>query len=123
LDISESVYRFDENPMGREKLEFVFEPGAKTAQLLVNDEPSLEIGLDNIFRLSSGEALGELLLRGRWVDEQTFVVDYPYPLAGIPVLGELGETEIRFKFTGDDLEMTAEQSVFGGEPLVVKGSR
>jgi CubicO group peptidase (beta-lactamase class C family) len=123
LDVSESVYSFDENPMGWEKLEFAFEPGAKTAQLIVNDASILEIGLDNIFRLSSGEALGDLLLRGRWADEQTFVVDYPYPLAGTPVLGELGETEIRFKFTGDDLDVTAEQTVFGGEPLVVKGSR
>jgi hypothetical protein len=66
--------------------------------------------------------MGELL-RGRWADEQTFVVDYPYPAAGTPVLGELGETEFRFKFTGDNVEVTVQQLVFGGEAVVLEGSR
>lgn len=123
LDISGSLFTFEENPLGWGTLEFRFDEGSKTAQLQLQDLPLLEIGLDNIYRLSKGEALGELLLRGRWTDEQTFVVDYPYPAAGATVLGELGETEFLFKFRGDTLEISVDQLVFGGEPLIVKGAR
>jgi CubicO group peptidase (beta-lactamase class C family) len=122
-EISESVYTFTENPMGWESLAFHFEEGAPTAQLQLSDFPLLEIGLDNLYRLSGGEAIGELLLRGRWTDEQTFVIDYPYPAVGGTTLGELGETEFRFKFLGDELEVTVEQMIFADEPIVVKGSR
>lgn len=123
LDISGSVYTFDENLMGWKTLEFTFEEGAETAQLQLSDFPLLQIGMDNLYRLSTGETIGELLLRGRWVDGQTFVVDYPYPAAGTAALGELGETEFQFKFTGDELEVTVQQLVFGGEAVVFKGYR
>jgi CubicO group peptidase (beta-lactamase class C family) len=123
LDISGSTYTFGENILGWENLQFVFEEGSKTAQLHLSDYPVLEVGLDNIYRLSTGESIGELLLRGRWADEQTFIIDYPYPAAGTPVLGELGETEFRFKFIGDTLEVTAEQLIFGGEAVMIQGSR
>jgi CubicO group peptidase (beta-lactamase class C family) len=123
LDISGSVYTFDENIMGWKTLEFVFEEGAETAQLYLSDFPVLEIGMDNLYRLSGDESIGELLLRGRWVDEQTFVIDYPYPAAGTPTLGELGETEFQFRFAGDTVEVAVEQLVFGGEVIVFKGSR
>ena len=123
LDISGSTYAFKENLMGWNSLQFVFEDEAQTAQLYLQDFPVLEIGLDNIYRLSSGADVGDLLLRGRWADEQTFVVDYPYPAAGAPVLGELGETEFRFKFAGDNVEVTVQQLVFSGEAVMIEGSR
>ena len=123
LDISASTYTFEENPMGWKNMKFVFEEGGETAQLYLQDFPVLEIGLDNIYRLSTGESIGDLLLRGRWLDGQTFVVDYPYPASGTPELGELGETEFQFKFTGDQLEVTVQQLVFGGEPVVFTGTK
>ncbi len=123
LDISGSVYTFDENIMGWETLQFAFEEGAETAQLRLSDLPLLQIGMDNLYRLSTGEAIGELLLRGRWIDDKTFGIDYPYPIAGGPRLGELGETEFQFKFTGDQLEVTVEQLVFGSEAIVFEGAR
>lgn len=39
------------------------------------------------------------------------------------VLGDLGESEFQFKFTADTLEVTVQQLVFGGEPIVVEGTR
>jgi CubicO group peptidase (beta-lactamase class C family) len=123
LDISGSVYTFDENIMGWETLEFAFEDGSETAQLYLSNFPVLEIGMDNLYRQSSGEAIGELLLRGRWVDAQTFVIEYPYPVVGAPSLGELGETEFRFQFIDDKLDVTVQQLVFGGEAIVFQGSR
>jgi CubicO group peptidase (beta-lactamase class C family) len=122
-EISGSIYRFTENPMGWESLEFHFEEGAQTARLQLSDFPLLEIGMDNLYRLSTDETIGELLLRGRWTDEQTFAIDYPYPAVGSPTLGELGETEFQFKFTGDKLEVTVQQLVFGGESIIFEGSR
>jgi hypothetical protein len=79
--------------------------------------------MDNLYRLSTEEAIGKLLLRGRWVDGQIFVIDYPYPAVGTPTLGELGETEFRFRFAGDRLEVNVQQLVFGGEAVVLEGSR
>ena len=123
LDISGSLYTFGENPMGWQTLEFTFEEGADTAQLQLSDFPTLEIGLDNIYRLSTGETIGELLLRGQWINKQTFLVDYPYPAVGAPALGELGQTEFRFTFSGDNLEVAVEQITFGAEPIILKGTR
>lgn len=123
LDVTGSIYTFQDNPLGWKTLEFTFREDAKSAQLHLQDLPVLEIGLDNIYRLTRSEALGELLLRGRWADGRTFIIDYPYPAAGTPVLGELGETEFRFSFVGDNLELEVDQLIFGGEPVVIRGSR
>jgi hypothetical protein len=122
-DISGSVYTFEENSLGWGKLMFGFEPGKDTAQLYLDDYSVMDIGLDNIYRLSKGELFGEILLRGRWVNDETFFIDYPYPMFGRTVLGELGETVFQFKFTDDKLEVTVSQQVFGGEPIVFEGTR
>jgi hypothetical protein len=123
LDVSGSLYTFGENPMGWGSLEFTFEEGQNTAWLQLSDFPTLEIGLDNLYRLSASEAIGGLLLRGRWMNEQTFQIDYPYPAYGAPVLGELGETEFRFTFSEDNLEVSVEQITFGAEPVILRGTR
>jgi CubicO group peptidase (beta-lactamase class C family) len=120
--ISGSAYTFVENPMGWETLTLVFEPGSSTAEVTLNGA-SLQIGLDNIYRFSGPLPDGEILLRGRWDEESRFILEYPYPLAGRTLLGELGESEFQFEFTGDILELTVQQLVFGGKPIVLTGSR
>ncbi len=122
LEVAGSVYTFAENPLGWQQLSFAFEPGANKAQLHLNDYPALAIGLDNLYRRSTGEQLGEVLLRGHWDGERAFVVDYPYP-ASRAILGELGQTEFHFTFTGDALDVTVDELVFGGEPLLLSGTR
>ena len=121
-DISGSVYTFAENPMGWQTLELDFEPGASTAKARLDGIP-LQVGMDNIYRFSDTLPGGDLLLRGRWEDENVFTLDYPYPLTGGTTLGALGESQFQFKFTGDILEVTAKQLIFGGEPIVLTGSR
>jgi hypothetical protein len=44
-------------------------------------------------------------------------------LFGSTVLGQASDSTFRFHFIGDMLEVTAQQLIFGGEPVVVKGSR
>lgn len=122
LDISQSSYRIEENPLGWERLKFVFEVGASTAQLLLNDFAGLKIGLDQVYRLSEGDPFGALWLRGRWTGENTFGIDYPYPW-GVSRLGELGETEFQFTFSGDHVQIVLRELVFGGEGLVILGAR
>ena len=116
-DISGSIYTFDENPLGWKTLELAFEPDAPVAKVRLDGIP-LQVGLDNLYRLSDTLPGGELLLRGHWQDEEVFILDYPYPLTGATPLGELGESQFQFRFTGDILEVTAQQLVFGGEPIV-----
>lgn len=119
---SNQPYTFGENPLGWQTMEFRFEPNSSTAHVLLNELP-LQTGLDNIYRASETAPGYEMLLRGRWIDESTFVVDYPYAFNAPTVLGELGESQFQFTFTGNKLHVTAEQLVFGGEPIIVEGAR
>jgi CubicO group peptidase (beta-lactamase class C family) len=121
-DISGSVYKFAENPLGWETLQMTFEPGASTAQVLLNGVPG-QVGLDNIYRPSELVPGIEILMRGHWVGNDAFVLDYPYPMTGSAILGELGDSQFLFRFAGDILQVTVQQLVFGGEPIVVTGSR
>lgn len=121
-DISGSTYTFEENQLGWETLEMVFEPGAPVAEATFNGVP-IRVGLDNIYRASELVPGNETLLRGRWTGEDIFIIDYPYPLTGMTTLGELGESQYLFRFNGDILQVTVEQLVFGGEPIVLTGSR
>ena len=122
LDVSGRPYTFGDNPFGWKTLEFVFEPQEEVAQIILDGVP-VQLGLDNVYRSSETAQGYEMLSRGRWVDESTFVIDYPYPLSGMMVLGDLGESEFQFRFTTDKLEVTVEQLVFGGEPIVIEGTR
>jgi CubicO group peptidase (beta-lactamase class C family) len=122
LEASGKDYLMVENPLGWQKLRFTFTPGAEAAQLSYNDIV-LEIGLDNLYRQTDTQLLGSLLLRGRWEDGRTFVVDYPYSMAGPTRLGELGETQMRFRFESDNLEVTCAPLIFGGDPISLTGKR
>ena len=79
--------------------------------------------MDNLYRLSTSLLGGELLLRGHWEQDNLFILDYPYPLTGSTVLGELGESEFHFHFTGDRLDVVVQQLVFGGEGILFTGSK
>lgn len=123
LTISGQAYSFGENISGWQTLDLVFTPGSPVAQLHLNGSGSIEIGLDNLYRQSNEESLGELLLRGRWVDERTFLIDYPYPPAGQPRLGELGKTTFQLSFDKDTVEVTIRSLIFGGEPVSFSGKK
>lgn len=122
LENSNQPYSFGENAFGWQSLEFTFEPGASTATITLNEIP-LSVGLDNIFRSTRLPDGNEILLRGHWADEETFIIDYPYPLGGTAVLGETAESEYRFKFTENTLEATAKQFLFDRDPIVLNGTK
>ena len=121
-DISDSTYTFSENPFGWKSMQMIFEPGSSTADVILDGVP-LQVGLDHLYRLSELAPGREVLLRGRWEGEDVFLLDYPYPFDGGTILGQPVESQFRFRFTGDILEVTAQQLVFGGEQILVAGSR
>jgi len=122
IENSGQLYTFGENPFGWQTMEFSFKPNSATAQVKLNDLP-LQVGLDNIYRSSETAPGYEMLLRGRWLNETTLVIDYPYAFGTPTILGELGESEFRFTFTENKLSVIFEQLVFGGEPIMIEGSR
>lgn len=121
-DVSGHVYRFDESPLGWSTLSFVFEPGSPVAQVVL-DGVTLDVGLDNLYRLTEFPPDGDLLARGRWRGINCFVLDYPYPIAAERRLGELGMSEFQFAFIGHKVAVAVVQLVFGAEPITFIGTR
>jgi len=121
--ISGKAYTFEENPVGWKEATFEFTSGSDTAALKLNGSEALIVGLDHVFRRSDVQAFGELYLRGSWTDKQTFVVDYPYPFVSRPRLGDLGDTEIDFRFEGNQVEVNILQQLFGGQAITFKGKQ
>jgi hypothetical protein len=115
-EISGKVYTLEENPNGWKNFILSFEPGAGTVQVTtdLNDEPD-EIGLDNIYRPGT-PPIDQYMMRGRWVDDQTFrFVWTPLPL------GNNGSAEIQVKYSGDNIEINIQSLILPGEPTIIKG--
>jgi CubicO group peptidase (beta-lactamase class C family) len=118
LRISGKTYVLDENPATWEWARHDFEEGSPEAlATIVNaiGEISAVIGLDNVYRvtdLPDGNTVG---LRGWWEDEDTFVVKQ---LQSSP---DLEEIVMRMDFTGDDLNIHAEEVVLGNLSLDMHG--
>jgi hypothetical protein len=75
-----------------------------------------------VFRATEVQPGMSLLLRGRWDGASTFVIDYPYPIAGASVLGEFGEHEICLAFTGDQIDVAIRDTIFDSPPIEVHGA-
>ncbi len=115
-EISGKTYILEENPNGWKNLSISFEAGSPVARVAMNGDPNQEeIGLDNIYRL--GLATPNHMMRGRWVDGQTFQIDW------VPLVGNSGTTQIRAKFSGNTIEISIAPMIFKGQPLVIKGSQ
>ena len=113
-EISGKRYTFEANASGWQTMTLTFTPAASTAQVSLNDSDDFAIGLDNIYRTSNvPPACPGCLLRGRWMDEQTFVAD-------LPTLGT-GTTEVEMKFRDNEVDIAIRPVIFSGQPLSIKG--
>lgn len=121
--ITGNTYLLEENEFGWQQIRLTFEDGSSTATIQLDPVPVVEVGLDNIYRKTPAGPGMEMLLRGRWLLKDTFILDFPYPFNGYMQLGELGESEMRFIFEGDQIEIVVQQTVFGGDPVSVHGAR
>ncbi|MCD4741001.1 MAG: beta-lactamase family protein [Desulfobacteraceae bacterium] len=78
--ISGQTYKYNANKHGYEKITLTFKPNKKTAMLkhvIRNYEHSLEIGLDNIYRVTYIRG-NQIALKGHWSNNNTFVMLYNY---------------------------------------------
>lgn len=77
--VSGRAYVFDSNPLELQSITFEFDgsPEAR-ATLVAGDQPpvSWNVGLDDVYRFSTGPDGRPLGLRGAWTDAQTFVLEY-----------------------------------------------
>ena len=115
LEISGQPYALEENPFGWKNIMLLFERGSSTARITTDlkEEPE-EIGLDNIYRL--GYSTPNHFMRGHWVDNQTFALDWT-------PMGMNGSANVQLKYSGDEVQITIMQLIFSGEPTIIKGSK
>jgi CubicO group peptidase (beta-lactamase class C family) len=96
--VSGQTFEFVENKMGLRHLTLHFTPGLSDAELefdVGGMVARLTIGLDDVFRVS--ELFGQRwACRGRWVDDEVFVIDQE-------VLGKVLSRRISLTFQGDSL--------------------
>lgn len=115
-EVSGQLYTLEENINGWQNIVLFFEPGAPTAKVSTNGYDNQEdIGLDNIYRLGHSEP--NHLLRGSWVNDQTFVVEW------MPMPGNNGTHKIQAKFNGDRIELNIQPVIPSGKPLIITGKR
>ena len=108
--ISGRTYVFEANPASLEwfRLDFAGETEA-TLQFGVSGEDSprvIPVGLDGIYRAGGEDGGLPSLARGRWEDEQTFVVEYD-------TLPSLEHFTLRLTFDGGQVMFSLEERVYG----------
>jgi CubicO group peptidase (beta-lactamase class C family) len=77
--ISGRTYAFDPNPLGIEACALVFTPPTGAEFRITHNGGKVEpwpVGLDGVYRISEGPFGLPQGLRGEWVDERTFAMEY-----------------------------------------------
>jgi CubicO group peptidase (beta-lactamase class C family) len=106
--ISGKRYSFPDNPPGWNTLALTFPPGSATTQAVISTTAGVvpvAIGLDNVYRLDPQPNGGQVALRGRWTGDHTFV-------AHELVMDDLNEYDIRLDFSGNQVAVHVEETVF-----------
>jgi CubicO group peptidase (beta-lactamase class C family) len=106
-NLSGTRYDFQDNVLGWNAITLTFSPGRTTAQVSLattaGDEAAT-VGLDNVYRLNA-QPYGQIAVRGSWTDDDTFVVHQL-------VIGDLNEFDIRMDFSGSQVAVHVEETVF-----------
>jgi len=108
--IAGKTYVFDPNPSTLQSVSFVFDgsdEAAFTFNLLGSPTFTVSVGLDGQHRFSPGPDGRPTAFRGSWVDGQTFLLEYD----GITNNDHLF---LRFRFEGDRVEVTAQETAHVG---------
>lgn len=114
--ISGKSYVFETNSVGWKALTPIFEEGAAEARVILQTETgdsTVAIGLDNVYRQTQTEGNSQWL-RGRWEGNSTFVARQ------LQLSPALEEMEFRLEFTGDQLNVHAQEMVFGNSTVDLK---
>jgi hypothetical protein len=115
-EISGKAYKLEENANGWTNMVLIFKPGTNTARVSTTSNNDFEeIGLDNIYRQAS-TLENPYMLRGHWVDDHTFLVEW----VALP-LGNNYSLNIQLKYSGRNIEISMQESIFPGNHPVIKG--
>jgi len=78
VQISGQIYQLEPNDLGWGSITFTFTPESATAQLVIDENPITDIGLDNIFRVTTLSPVDGLFARGEWKAEDHFYMEYTF---------------------------------------------
>jgi len=114
LDITGKNYLLEGNPLGWKDMTFSFQSDSDVATLKITGSPTLEIGLDNQYRLTETPGSRPVGLKGYWDTPNTFVLHYI-------LKGDFIESVGRIEFEGDRMTLAITSLNYSGPPLVVRG--
>jgi CubicO group peptidase (beta-lactamase class C family) len=105
-EVSGKTFVFEPNPLEIETLSLEF-PGAAEAVLILKhsdgETTSWPVGLDGVYRMSQGEYGLPQGVRGEWVDDQTFALEYDNIANNDHIL-------LRARFAGDRLVIESHET-------------
>lgn len=111
--ISGKTFAFGPNPLEIEKMRLEFNESSEALLQVTStgrgQMPSWPIGLDGVYRLSSGDYELPQGLRGYWTDEQTFVLEYDE-------IAHINHIILRMRFDGNSVVVEGQET--GREPGV-----
>jgi CubicO group peptidase (beta-lactamase class C family) len=96
--ISGQVYELDANDVGWESVTLRFTDAADTAQVQMGGQPSIEIGLDNLFRVTPMPDSPAIFAKGAWTKDDRFVLRYTFA-------GTADVLQLTFTFDDQDVKM------------------
>ena len=94
---------------------YSFQPGSDVATLEITGFPTLEIGLDNQYRMTETPGIRPVGLKGYWDTSNTFVLHYI-------IRGEFIESVVRIEFEEDRMTLTIKNLNYSSLPLVIHGN-
>jgi hypothetical protein len=107
--ISGQTFSFDTNPLSIETVRLSFNGTAEAdLQVTLAGQPAVQfkVGLDGVFRLSpQGEYGLPQGMRGRWLDAETFLLEYER-------IASIDSFNLQLRFAGDQVTLDAQQRTY-----------
>ncbi len=115
LDITGKNYVLEGNMLGWKDMTFSFQPDFDVATLSITGSPTLEIGLDDQYRLTETPGSRPVGLKGYWEPPSTFVLQHI-------IMGDFLESVGRIEFDDNRMMLTIKSLNYSNPPLVIHGS-
>jgi CubicO group peptidase (beta-lactamase class C family) len=116
--ISAETYALADNPFGWQTIAFNFQDSVDEVKVSVSSNGGsgqLAIGLDNVYRtVEGGDSTFPQELRGRWENQDTFVIEDIYP-------GQMLQYTYRIQFSGDAIHIIRQEE-YSGNVVELQGT-
>jgi CubicO group peptidase (beta-lactamase class C family) len=116
--ISGQTYALASNPFGWQTITLNFQESVDEVKVTVNSNGGtgqLAIGLDNVYRIvGGGDSTFPQELRGRWENQDTFVIEDVYP-------GQMLQYAYRIQFSGEAIHIIRQEE-YSGNKVELQGT-